>query len=202
MSAQASLLMCPPDFYDVEYVINPWMEGNIHRASHERALDQWRGLVAALKPHATIELASPRSGLPDMVFTANAGLVIGNTVVLSRFLHPERRGEEKHFKKWFLERGFEVHELPPDLPFEGAGDALLDSDRGLLWSGYGQRSELDSHPLIAQMCGIEVLSLRLTAKRFYHLDTCFCPLARGCVLYFPAAFDSPSNRLIESRVPP
>ena len=68
--------MCPPDFYDVEYVINPWMEGNIHRASHERAMDQWRGLVAALEQHAAVELAHPHSGLPDMVFTANAGLVV------------------------------------------------------------------------------------------------------------------------------
>ncbi len=201
MSAQASLLMCPPDFYDVEYVINPWMEGNIHRASHELALDQWRGLQHALEAEASIELARPQPGLPDMVFTANAGLVIGNDAVVSRFLHRERRGEETHFKKWFAKHGFEVHELPPDLPFEGAGDALLDPEREILWAGYGQRSELDSHPLLAKIFGIEVLSLRLVSKRFYHLDTCFCPLARGFLLYFPGAFDADSNRLIEARVP-
>jgi lysine-ketoglutarate reductase/saccharopine dehydrogenase-like protein (TIGR00300 family) len=201
MKTPACLLMCPPDFYDVEYVINPWMEGNIHRASHELALDQWRGLASALEACASIELASPQRGLPDMVFTANAGLVVGNDAIVSRFLHRERRGEEAHFKKWFSAHGFQVHELPRDLPFEGAGDALLDPERGFLWAGYGQRSELDSHPLVAQILGLEVLSLRLIAGRFYHLDTCLCPLPRGFLLYFPAAFDAVSNRLIEARVP-
>ncbi len=201
MSPQVNLLMCPPDFYDVEYVINPWMEGNIHRTSHERAMDQWRALVSALEPHASIKVIRPERGLPDMVFTANGGLVIGKGVVLSQFLNPERSGEEKYFKNWFSRHGFEVHELPNDLPFEGAGDALLDPERGFLWAGYGQRSELDSHPMLANFFNIEVLSLRLVSKRFYHLDTCFCPLARGYLLYFPDAFDANSNRLIESRVP-
>jgi len=202
MSAKATLLMCPPDFYDVEYVINPWMEGNIHRASHEGALDQWRALHAILESHASVELVHPQRGLPDMVFTANAGLVLGRRAVVSRFLHPERRGEEKHFKKWFLQHGFEVHELPRDLPFEGAGDALFDSARGLLWAGYGQRSELDAHPMVAEIFGVEVLSLRLVSKRFYHLDTCFCPYSGGYLLYYPDAFDAHSLQLIESRVPP
>ncbi len=201
MTAPATLLMCPPDFFDVEYVINPWMEGNIHRASHEGALDQWRALMSALEKHAQVEIVSPQRGLPDMVFTANAGLVLGRRVLISRFLHPERRGEEKHFKKWFAQQGFEVHELPRDLPFEGAGDALFDAERGVLWAGYGQRSELDSHPMIAECFGVEVLSLRLVTHRFYHLDTCFCPLAGGFLLYYPGAFDANSNRLIESRVP-
>jgi lysine-ketoglutarate reductase/saccharopine dehydrogenase-like protein (TIGR00300 family) len=38
-------------------------------------------------------------------------------------------------------------------------------------------------------------------ERFYHLDTCFCPLTGGYLLYYPPAFDSYSNRLIEMRVP-
>jgi lysine-ketoglutarate reductase/saccharopine dehydrogenase-like protein (TIGR00300 family) len=139
--------------------------------------------------------------VPDMVFTANAGLVLGDQVVLSRFYHKERQGEEPFFKAWFEAQGYTVHELPPDLPFEGAGDALLDREGRWLWAGYGFRSELDSHPLLAQWLDIEVLSLRLTDDRFYHLDTCFCPLANGYLLYYPAAFDAYSNRLIELRVP-
>jgi lysine-ketoglutarate reductase/saccharopine dehydrogenase-like protein (TIGR00300 family) len=39
-------------------------------------------------------------------------------------------------------------------------------------------------------------------ERFYHLDTCFCPLANGYLLYYPGAFDSYSNRVIEMRVAP
>jgi len=193
--------MCPPDKYEVDYVINPWMEGNIHKASPEQAMGQWEGLYSLLSQHAEVERITPQAGLPDMVFTANAGVIVGDKFVLSRFLHRERQGEEAPFKKWFTKQGFEVFELPPDLPFEGAGDALMDRAGACLWAGYGFRSELDSHPHLARWLNIEVISLRLIDPRFYHLDTCFCPLEDGWLLYYPQAFDAYSNRLIEQRVP-
>lgn len=202
MTSQIRYLMCPPDHYDVDYVINPWMEGNIHKSSRDHAVQQWHQLYHILKEHAIVDLVPPQKGWPDMVFTANAGLVLGDTVVLSRFLHKERQGEEPYFKQWFEENGYKVYELPKDLPFEGAGDALLDREGRWLWAGYGFRSELDSHPYLAKWLDIEVLSLRLIDDRFYHLDTCFCPLTDGYLLYYPAAFDSYSNRLIEMRVAP
>lgn len=202
MTSQIRFLMCAPDHYDVDYVINPWMEGNIHKSSRDRAVEQWQKLYYVLKQHAIVDLVKPEKGWPDMVFTANAGLVLGDNVVLSRFLHKERQGEEPYFKQWFEENGYTVYELPKDLPFEGAGDALLDREGRWLWSGYGFRSELDSHPYLAKWLDIEVLSLRLIDERFYHLDTCFCPLANGYLLYYPGAFDAYSNRLIEMRVAP
>ncbi|QOV22971.1 bifunctional arginine dihydrolase/ornithine cyclodeaminase [Anabaenopsis elenkinii] len=202
MTSPIRFLMCAPDHYDVDYVINPWMEGNIHKSSRDRAVEQWHKLYNILKQHAIVDLVTPQIGWPDMVFTANAGLVLGENVVLSRFLHKERQGEEPFFKTWFEENGYTVHLLPKDLPFEGAGDALLDREGRWLWAGYGFRSELDSHPYLAKWLDIEVLSLRLTDERFYHLDTCFCPLANGYLLYYPGAFDAYSNRLIEMRVAP
>lgn len=202
MAEPIRILMCAPDHYDVDYVINPWMEGNIHKSSKERAAEQWSKLNYVLKGLATVDLVQGQEGVPDMVFTANAGLVLGDNVVLSRFYHPERQGEEPYFKQWFEDNGFNVFELPQDLPFEGAGDALLDREGRWLWAGYGFRSELDSHPYIAQWLDIEVLSLRLIDDRFYHLDTCFCPLSGGYLLYYPGAFDSYSNHVIENRVPP
>ena len=201
MTESIRFLMCPPDHYDVDYVINPWMEGNIHKSSRDRAVDQWQKLYHVLKDEALVDLVQPQLGSPDMVFTANAGLVLGDRVVLSRFFHPERQGEEPHFKTWFEEHDFTVYELPKDLPFEGAGDALLDREGRWLWAGYGFRSELYSHSYIAKWLDIEVLSLRLTDERFYHLDTCFCPLSGGYLLYYPPAFDAYSNHLIERRVP-
>jgi lysine-ketoglutarate reductase/saccharopine dehydrogenase-like protein (TIGR00300 family) len=202
MSDSIRFLMCAPHHYDVDYVINPWMEGNIHKSSRDRAVEQWQKLHYILKDRTLVDLVEPQPGWPDMVFTANAGLVLGKTVVLSRFFHKERQGEEPYFKKWFEEKGYTVHELPKDLPFEGAGDALLDREGRWLWAGYGFRSELDSHPYLAKWLDIEVVSLRLMDERFYHLDTCFCPLSGGYLLYYPPAFDAYSNRLIEMRVPP
>jgi lysine-ketoglutarate reductase/saccharopine dehydrogenase-like protein (TIGR00300 family) len=201
MTESIRYLMCAPDHYDVDYVINPWMEGNIHKSSRDRALAQWTQLFHVLKDKAIVDLVTPQKGWPDMVFTANAGLVLEDKVVLSRFKHEERQGEEPHFKDWFKQKGFTVYELPQDLPFEGAGDALFDREGRWLWAGYGGRTDLTSHPYIAEWLDIEVLSLRLIDDRFYHLDTCFCPLAGGYLLYYPPAFDSYSNRLIELRIP-
>ncbi len=201
MTDKMRILMCAPDHYDVDYVINPWMEGNIHRSSRELAEAQWDKLYQVLQTYATIDLVEPQKGSPDMVFTANAGLILGDTVVLSRFFHPERQGEEPHFQAWFESQGYKVHLLPKNLPFEGAGDALMDRAGGWLWAGYGFRSQLDSHPYLAEWLDVEVLSLRLVDRRFYHLDTCFCPLTDGYLLYYPAAFDTYSNRSIELRVP-
>ncbi len=201
MSASLEILMCAPHHYEVDYVINPWMVGNVHRSSRERAMSQWQNLYEILRQRAEVKLVDPAQGWPDMVFTANAGLVLNQTVVLSQFYHPERQGEQPHFKRWFEQQGYTVHELPPELSFEGAGDALLDREGRWLWAGYGFRSVLESHPYLAKWLEIEVLSLRLVDERFYHLDTCFCPLSQGYLLYYPGAFDAYSNRLIELRVP-
>jgi lysine-ketoglutarate reductase/saccharopine dehydrogenase-like protein (TIGR00300 family) len=201
MTAKVRFLICSPDYFEVDYVINPWMEGNVHKASHAIAATQWDALRRLLEEETDVERIASQPGLPDMVFTANAGVVVGQKCVLSRFLPRERRGEEPHFKKWFKKQRFEVFELPPDLPFEGAGDALFDRKSGCLWAGYGFRSELAAHPLLAEWLNVEVCSLRLIDPRFYHLDTCFCPLEGGWILYYPAAFDAYSNRLIEQRVP-
>ncbi|ACB51900.1 unknown [Crocosphaera subtropica ATCC 51142] len=201
MTDPIRILMCAPDHYDVDYVINPWMEGNIHKSTRDRSVEQWNQLYHAIKERAIVELVEPQKGWPDMVFTANAGLVLGDNAIVSRFYHKERQGEEPYFKEWFAANGFNVYELPKDLPFEGAGDALFDREGRWLWAGYGFRSELDSHPYIAQWLDTEVLSLRLIDERFYHLDTCFCPLTGGYLLYYPPAFDAYSNRLIELRIP-
>jgi len=44
MTETIRFLMCSPDHYDVDYVINPWMEGNIHKSSQEKARQQWQQL--------------------------------------------------------------------------------------------------------------------------------------------------------------
>src|SRR5882724_5677836 len=114
MAAMERFLVCPPDLFDVNYVINPWMEGNVHKASREMAASQWQELYGVLQTSAEVEKITPQQGLPDMVFTANAGVVVGEKCVLSHFFHRERQGEEGHFKKWFKKQGFEVHEMPRD----------------------------------------------------------------------------------------
>jgi ornithine--oxo-acid transaminase len=201
VNGRPTFLMCPPKLYDVNYVINPWMEGNVHRSSREQAATQWERLHAALSRIAQVLLVDPQPGSPDMVFTANAGLVRNGMVALSSFHHLERQGEEPHFRKWFHESGFAVREIPRATPFEGEGDALFEADGSRLWAGHGLRTKEDSHWHLTDMWGLEVIPLGLVDPRFYHLDTCFCPLSNGDVMYFPAAFDAASLARIEARYP-
>jgi lysine-ketoglutarate reductase/saccharopine dehydrogenase-like protein (TIGR00300 family) len=194
--------MCAPAHYGVEYVINPWMAGNIDRVSHDGALKQWEDLRAEVEKLADVQLVPPVRGLPDMVFTANGGFVLDRKAVLSRFSFRERQAEQQYFRRWFEQAGLEVVELPGDVPFEGEGDALLDRERGLVWAGYGMRTDLGAHPPLAEALEMRVVSLCLADERFYHLDTCFCPLNGGYVAYYPRAFNADAILQIEQLVPP
>jgi arginine dihydrolase len=196
-----TFLMCSPELYEVNYVINPWMEGNMHASSKRKAAAQWEQLRSAISRFARVELVRPQPGSPDMVFTANAGLVRHGVVALSRFLHPERQGEEPHFSKWFGDSGFAVRQMPRDTPFEGEGDALFEWDGSRLWAGHGVRTLESTHRWLVDIWRVEVISLRLVDPRFYHLDTCFCPLFGGYLMYFPKAFDAESLAKIEARYP-
>jgi N-dimethylarginine dimethylaminohydrolase len=200
MSNGQRLLMVPPLHYEVAYEINPWMS-RLRPADQPRAQTEWQGLHRVLTEEigAEVLLAVPRPGLPDMVFTANAGLVDGSRAILSNFRHQERQPEAPAFAEWFEEHGLRVETLPPDRYFEGEGDALWVGDT--LFAGYHFRSDVHSHRLIAEMLGARVLSLELSDPYFYHLDTCFCPLDERTVAYYPQAFDSYARKVIEANVP-
>jgi N-dimethylarginine dimethylaminohydrolase len=199
MNATPHILMCPPDFYGIHYVINPWM--NVTRpADHATAIAQWRGLRALLSTAgATISEVAPVDGLPDMVFTANAALIYQRRAIVSRFRHSQRQGEEEHFRRWLGKHGWETIDSPHDLAFEGAGDALFCGDT--LYAGYRQRSDARGHQGIGELLGVRVLPLELVDPYYYHLDTCFCPLSSDTAIWFPAAFDDYGRRVIEANVP-
>lgn len=201
MPLNPRLLMCPPTHFAVDYVINPWMEGNLHSADPARAQSQWAALHGVLSDLVRIDLIAPGEGLPDMPFTANAGLVLGDAFVPSRFHHAQRRGEEALFTEWFAQQGFAIRQLPAGMDFEGAGDALLDRDAPRLWLGHGHRSDAGVAQEVAAMFDLEAIPLSLSDPRFYHLDTCFCPLTGGWLLYYPPAFDAEAIGAIAARIP-
>jgi N-dimethylarginine dimethylaminohydrolase len=201
LHSPVTFLMCPPKLYEVNYVINPWMAGNVHGSSRKTAAEQWQRLYEAVTQIAEVVLVEPQAGSPDMVFTANAGLERNGTVALSSFFHRERQGEEQHFRRCFEQAGYKVVSIPRETPFEGEGDALFAVDGSRLWAGYGPRTFQSSHHYLAEAWDIEVVSLHLIDQRFYHLDTCFAPLEGGYVLYHPEAFDEASVEKIEAYYP-
>ena len=200
METRQRFLMCSPDYFDVSYIINPWMKGNVHRVSRNKAQKQWRRLFEIVSGLATVKIIQSKPSLPDMAFTANAGLLVGYTVVPSRFEHKERRGEERVFEDWFATNGFSLKRLPTDVTFEGAGDALFDRGSRRVWAGWGFRCHETAHDFLRTELKVDLLSLRLIDERFFHLDTCFCPLNNGYLLYYPEAFDEASLRLIHEEI--
>ena len=196
-----TFLMCPPRYFDVNYVINPWMQGHWHNICQPLAEQQWTDFYNRLKSLADVHCLEPAPHLPDLVFTANAGLVQGRLCVLSHFRHPERQREEPIFKHWFTTHGFDVLELPNTIYFEGAGDALFQPGENILWMGYGIRSDKKASDYLKTHFHTEVIPLRLIHDSFYHLDTCFCPLSSGWIMYYPEAFDALSQAAIAAHVP-
>ncbi len=193
------ILMCPPDYFGIEYEINPWM--NIRVGSDTgRSRHQWNALVETLESlGVTVERMEPVPGLPDLVFTANAGLVYRDLFVVSRFRFAVRQHEAEHFAAWAGGHGFEVVQLPEGHHFEGAGDALFCGET--LFAGYRFRSDVRSHQWVGERLGVEVLPMELVDPRFYHLDTCFCPLAPGWAIYYPGAFDEYGRSVLRDRIP-
>jgi N-dimethylarginine dimethylaminohydrolase len=191
--------MCPPDYFGIEYEINPWM--NVRAGSDaERSRQQWTALYETLQELCVaVDLIEPVPGLPDLVFTANAGLVYHNLFISSHFRYGVRRGEAPHFESWARSRGLEVVHLPEGYHFEGAGDALFCGET--LFAGYRFRSDVRSHQWVGERLGVQVLPMELVDPRFYHLDTCFCPLATDWALYYPGAFDEYGRSVLRDRIP-
>lgn len=195
----SSVLMCRPDHFGIEYEINPWMHVAV-QVDHALATAQWEALHRTyVELGLEIEFAPPVASLPDMVFTANAAVLWDGRAVISNFHHAERQGEEVHWRRELERLRFEVHELPRSLSFEGAGDALFFGDR--LLCGYGFRTDRESHRPVARILEVEVVSLELIDSRFYHLDTCFCPLDATTALAAPDAFAPESAALLRQLVP-
>lgn len=199
-------LMCPPTHFGVLYEINPWMHAEV-AVDVDRAREQWDGLVAALREAgAEVETIEQDTEVPDLVFTANAGIVSGATFVPSHFRHPERQPETERFATWFADRGATVERLPTDLSHEGAGDALpfgADTAPGapVLLSGYRFRSDAAATTPLSVLTGAVVRPIELVDERLYHIDITFCPLDDRHALCAPLGWDRYGTAVVESLVP-
>ena len=207
---QPRLLMCPPDHFEVAYAINPWMKPedwhHDERKLFEQSRREWNGLRQTLIDlGVAIELVPAEAGVPDLVFTANAALVLDRKVLLARFRYPQRREEEVYYETSFRAlqaRGLidSIHKLPEGLAHEGAGDCVFDRYRNLFWMGYGPRSDIASRDMVEKIFGVEAVPLELVDPRFYHMDTALSALPHGEVMYVPDAFSDDGRAAIRDRV--
>lgn len=192
------ILMCPPQFFDVNYSINAWMDTS-NKVDVDLAKQQWNVLYNGINDLEETIFMNPEENLPDLVFTANSGIVHKNIFIPSNFKYPERQGETKHFEFFFLKQGFNILKLPLAYNFEGAGDMLRYSDNETYFGGYGFRTDLESYDFLGKILGVEIFKLNLINPYFYHLDTALCPVSKNLVVYYPGAFSEESRTLIESK---
>lgn len=211
MSERAVVLTVDPTHYEVSYRINPWMQPAAWQSDaagyREQARRAHAALCAALRDAGCEVICAPGTpGVPDMVFTANAAIVLAGRALMARFRYPERQAEEGPYLDIFRnlqKQGAlrDVAQLPPGCFQEGAGDCIWDAERGLFWAGHGPRSSLQAIPHIQEFFDVEAVPLELTSQHCYHLDVSFCPLSGGEILYFPPALSEEARRTLARRVP-
>ena len=211
MFRKPTLLMTDAGHFEVSYVINPWMKPSAwseDREGHFRAAQAAAAALAKALAAAGAEVIRGEGapGLPDMVFPANAAIVLDRRALVARFRYPERRGEEPLFLKTF-ERfkagGFldTVKQFPEGCFQEGAGDCIWDATRQRFWAGFGQRSVHEAVAVIEEFFDAPATPLELVSSRFYHLDTCFLSLSGGEVVFYPKAFSPEGLAAIRDAVP-
>lgn len=190
-------IMTTPTFFTVTYSINPWMDANTP-VTLERAITQWQNLRTIYENLGhTVDLIEPIAGLPDMVYTANAGLIINNTAIVARFKHPERAKEADAYASWMRHHGH--HPITTHHYNEGQGDLLIAGNTIL--AGYGFRTDLDAHTEIATITGMPLVSLELIDPHFYHLDTALTVLDEHTIAYYPPAFAEHSRTQLQQLFP-
>lgn len=196
-------VMCRPDFFTVEYAINPWMVPGV-AVDHDRALAQWEHLVAVYTQLGhDVQQLRPEPGLPDMVFAANGALVVNGRAYGASFRHPERQGEAAAHARFLRMQGIDV--IEPQFVNEGEGDFLaLDS---MILAGTGFRTSIEAHIEAATVLDRPVVSLELVNPRYYHLDTAIAILDDGSsdspadIAYIPEAFSAHSRRTLKDLFP-
>jgi N-dimethylarginine dimethylaminohydrolase len=197
---QASLrhyVMTPPQFFAVEYAINPWMD-TTNPVDTAAALSQWRRLQDVyLQLGHSVDLVVPVPGLPDMVYAANGGLIIDGTALVARFKYPQRQQESVAYGAWLQSHGFTP--VYAQHVNEGQGDLLPVGD--IILAGHGFRTALRAHSEIAGIFNRRVISLELVDPRFYHLDTALTVLDDTTIAYYPPAFSYVSRAHLETLFP-
>jgi N-dimethylarginine dimethylaminohydrolase len=195
--------MVRPDYFSIDYAINPHMQdakGHLKKVNLTLAQTQWQNLQKVFTDLGIYVYTCPAiKGLPDMVFSANHGLIFDHQIITSQMATIQRREEVSFMKVFLNEIGIDcLNIIPEELKFEGTGDAIWNAEKSKLFGGYGFRTDLKVYDILQEKCHIKVIPLQLVSEYFYHLDTCFCILDQHTVAYVPEAFSQESVAVIES----
>ncbi|OBH95448.1 dimethylargininase [Mycobacterium sp. E2733] len=189
--------MTPPEFFAVEYAINPWMDVTTP-VDVGVAMAQWEALrTTYLRLGNQVEVIEPEPGLPDMVYAANGGFIAGDVAIVARFRFAERAGESRAYAEWMSSLGYRP--LSTRHINEGQGDLLMIGETVL--AGYGFRTDRRAHPEISAALRLPVVSLELVDPRFYHLDTALAVLDDRTIAFYPPAFSATAQDRLQALFP-
>jgi N-dimethylarginine dimethylaminohydrolase len=209
MPLPSNIITVSPDYFDVEYVINPHMQGNLGSVDKDLAQVQWQRLVDIYRELGfNVHVLPGVEGLPDMVFCANQSLPFidengRREVLMSIMANPQRKDEVAHIQTFYEAQGYRIHMFPAGAvrDFEGMGDALWHPGRKFLYGGYGHRSAPEAYTFISALWNVDIAIFELPDPDFYHLDTCLCMLSETSALYFPGAFTPEGDELLRNLIP-
>jgi len=203
-----AVLMAEPTFFEVVYAINPFMKdasGKLHQVDKPRAQAEWNQLVRTFLDLKLRVFTLPAvEGLPDLVFTANQSFPFWNPstqryeIILSKMRSPQRQNEVAHLERFWSQQGLTLHKLQHSGAFEANGDAIFSPEHGLVFGGFGSRTDKEVYDELSLRFGLNVVRLKLCSKDFYHLDTCFSILSKDVVAIQPEAFSPVGQQLIRS----
>lgn len=202
------IMMVPPTHFDVIH-----KNLNVHMTCEEPvdkvlAMQQWENLRRTyqdlgLQP----EICQPHPGAVDMVYCANASVILNNKALVAGMNAEPRRQESEPFANWLRTKGFEVEEMDKmtisNTFCEGNAELSPMYDLSKYFYGWGIRATEDGYDIVTDFFSLDkkdVLKLKLVDDRFYHLDTCMAPLALGHLMFYSGAFDEESIKTIHNAI--
>ena len=190
-------VMTPPQFFAVDYAINPWMDITTP-VDTAVAVRQWESLRDTYQRLGhVVDVVDAVPGLPDMVYAANGGLILDGRAIVARFKYPQRQHESIAYAQWMKSHGYIT--VQTQHTNEGQGDLLPVGQ--IILAGTGFRTDSRAHAEIAEIVDRTVVSLRLVDPRFYHLDTALTVLDDATIAYYPPAFTESSRAQLEELFP-
>ena len=197
------MLAVRPDTFLIEKSLNTFTSVS-SPVNVPKAVAQHAALCREVNAHVAIP---PRTKLPDVVFTANAGLYLPrlpqHTVLLSNMKHLSRAKETPFVQKYLHDLGIKTILFPKKEVFEGQGEAKWFYEGKLLVVGYGFRSTAATIPLLQRVLDKvyhkhnvippKVVGMEMALAKFYHLDIAMaCTDSTSCVAH-TYAFKHPSK---------
>jgi len=162
---------------------NPYIDIH-HSVNKKKVLAEHARLEHAYEHTVTYTLSHPTDPLPDVVFTANAGLCLPRLphpmMLLPKMKYPQRQAELPYLTALYAELNLPMIPFPGPDPFEGQAELKWFHGGTKAVCGYGHRSTRQSFVVMKRLferlygryhlAPPELLVLPLASEDYYHLD--------------------------------